>query len=72
MQETWVPFLGQKDPLEREMATHFSILAGKFHRQRSLVAYSSKGSQESDTTEQLNLPTYGYSLVFAPCSFLYV
>ena len=27
MQETWVQFLGQKDPLEKEMATHFSILA---------------------------------------------
>ena len=26
-QETWVPFLGQKDPLEKEMATHSSILA---------------------------------------------
>ena len=27
MQETWVQFLGQEDPLEKEMATHFSILA---------------------------------------------
>ena len=27
MQETWVQFLGQEDPLEEEMATHFSILA---------------------------------------------
>ena len=27
MQETWVPSLGQKDPLEEEMATHSSILA---------------------------------------------
>ena len=31
MQETRVPTLGQKDPLEKEMATHFSILAGKSH-----------------------------------------
>ena len=29
MQETWVPSLGREDPLENEMATHFSILAGK-------------------------------------------
>ena len=29
MQETWVPFLGWKDPLEKEMATHSSILAWK-------------------------------------------
>ena len=26
-QETWVRYLGQEDPLEKEMATHFSILA---------------------------------------------
>ena len=26
-QETWVQFLGQEDPLEKEMATHSSILA---------------------------------------------
>ena len=27
MQETWVQFLGWKDPLEKEIATHSSILA---------------------------------------------
>ena len=27
MQETWVQFLGQEDPLEKEMATHSSVLA---------------------------------------------
>ena len=27
MQEAWVQSLGQKDPLEKEMATHSSILA---------------------------------------------
>ena len=27
MQETWVRSLGQEDPLEKEMATHSSILA---------------------------------------------
>ena len=27
MQETWVQSLGQKDPLEKGMATHSSILA---------------------------------------------
>ena len=29
MRETWVQFLGWEDPLEKEMATHSSILAGK-------------------------------------------
>ena len=28
-QQTWVQSLGQKDPLEQEMATHSSILAWK-------------------------------------------
>ena len=27
MQESLIPFLGQEDPLEQEMATHSSILA---------------------------------------------
>jgi len=31
MQETQVLSLGQEDPLEKEMATHSSILAGEFH-----------------------------------------
>ena len=29
MQETWVQSLGQEDPMEKEMATHSSILAWK-------------------------------------------
>ena len=29
MQETWVPSLGQKDPLEQKMANYSSILAWK-------------------------------------------
>ena len=29
LQETWVQSLGWEDPLEKDMATHFSILAWK-------------------------------------------
>ena len=33
MQETWVQFLGQEDPLEKEMATHsFSCLENPMDR----------------------------------------
>ena len=39
-QETRVRSLGWEDPLEEEMATYSSILAGKSHRQRSLVDYT--------------------------------
>ena len=42
-QEKHVRSLGQEDPLEVKMATHSSILAGKFHEQRSLVGYSPWG-----------------------------
>ena len=55
MQETWVPSLGGEDPLEKEMASHSSTLAWKFHGQRSIVDYSPWGHKESDTTEQLSL-----------------
>ena len=51
MQETQLQSLGQEDPLEKEMATHSSILAGESHRQRSLVGYSLWGQEESDMTE---------------------
>ena len=32
MQETWVLSLGQEDPLEKEVATHSSILAWRIPR----------------------------------------
>ena len=34
MHETWVQSLGWEDPLEKEVATHSSILAGESHAQR--------------------------------------
>ena len=40
MQETWVWSLGQKDPLEKGMATQPVFLPGEFHEQRSLAGYS--------------------------------
>ena len=41
-------------PRELQYSTHSSILAWKFHGQRSLVGYSPKGHKESDMTEQLS------------------
>ena len=40
MQETWVQSLGWEDPLEKEIATHSSILAWRIHGQGSLEGYS--------------------------------
>ena len=45
-QETWILSLGQDDPLEKEMATCSSILAGKSCRQRSLVGSSPWGRKK--------------------------
>ena len=43
MQETQVQLLGWEDPLEKEMATHSSILAWEIQGQRRLVGYNSWG-----------------------------
>ena len=54
MQETWVQLLGQEDPLEKEMATHSSILAWRIPWTEKLGGLQSMGRKESDTTEQLH------------------
>ena len=50
MQETWVQSLGWEDPLEKAMATHFSIIT-EFHEQRNMVGYSPWDHNGSDMTE---------------------
>ena len=54
MWETRVQSLGQEDLLEKEMATHSSILAWKIPWMEEPVSYSPWGRKESDTTEQLH------------------
>ena len=51
MQETCVQFLGQEDPLEKEMTTHSSILAWRIPWTEEPGGLQSMGSQESDTTK---------------------
>ena len=46
MQETRIQSLGWEDPLEKEMATHSSVLAWRIPQ--------TKGSQALDRTQQLN------------------
>ena len=65
MQEAWVWPLGQKDPLEKEIATYSTILwrrkwqsipvflPGELHGQRRLAGYSSWDHKESDMTKQV-------------------
>ena len=45
MQETQVQSLGQKEPLEKEMATHSSILAWRIPRTEEPGELQSMGSQ---------------------------
>ena len=45
MRETWVQFLGWGDPLEKEMATHFSILAWRIPWTEEPGGLQSMGSQ---------------------------
>ena len=59
MQETQVPSLSLEDPLEKEMATHFSILAQRIlWTEEPGRLYSPWGCQESDTTKQLKLSLF--------------
>ena len=50
VQETWVQSLGQEDPLEKEMATHCSILAWRIPWREEPGGLQSMGSQESNMT----------------------
>ena len=49
MWETWVRSLGREDPLEKEMATHSSILAWKIPWTEEPGGLQSMGSQKSQT-----------------------
>ena len=46
MQKTWVWFLSKKDPLEKKMATHSSVLAWRIPWTKESGRLQSMGSQE--------------------------
>ena len=49
MRETWVRSLGREDPLEKEMATHSSILAWRIPGKEEPGGLQSTGSKKSQT-----------------------
>ena len=51
MLETWVRSLSQEDPLEKEMATHSSILTWEIPRTEELGGLQSMGHKVSHMTE---------------------
>ena len=57
VQETWEPLvwsLGEEDPLEKEMATHSSLLAWEVPWTEDLVDYSPWGRKKVDMTVHAN------------------
>ena len=54
MQEMWVRFLGQGDPLEKELSAHSSVLAWEILWTEEPDGLQSMGLQELDTTQWLN------------------
>ena len=54
-QEMWARSLGSEDPLEKEMATHSSILAWKTSWTEEPGGLQSVGHKESDTTEHTRM-----------------
>ena len=49
-QETWVRFLGQEDPMEKEMAPHSNTLPWRIPWTEEPGRLQSMGSQESNMT----------------------
>ena len=45
LRETWVQFLGREDPLEKELATHSSVLAWRIPWTKEPGGLQSTGSQ---------------------------
>ena len=70
MWETWVRSLGPEDPLEKEMATHSSILVWRIPWMEELGGLQSTGRKESDTTERhdLSFLTLSFKLTFSHSS----
>ena len=57
MQEFQVWSLGQKDPLEKEVATHSSIIAWRIPWMKDPLWLLSMGSKESDATDHAYILT---------------
>ena len=51
--ETWIQSLGQEDPLEKEMATHYSILAWEIPwTEKPYSPWGLRVKHDSETTQQ--------------------
>ena len=62
MRETWVRSLGQEDPLEKEMATHSSVLAWRIPWTEEPSRLQSMGSQRVGHDFTFTLLTLGFEI----------
>ena len=60
-QETWVQSLGQEDPLEKEIATHSSILAWEIPWTEEPSGLQSMGWKNSQSKQQQLSQQVGHS-----------
>ena len=63
VQETWIQSLSQEDPLEKEVATHSSILAWELPRTEEPGGLQSMGLEESWTQVSCE-----HALYISPCA----
>ena len=60
VKETWVQSLGGEETLEKEMATHSSILAWRIPWTEEPGGHSPRGCKELDMTEQAPMQTVAH------------
>ena len=72
MQETWVPSLGQEDPLEKGMATHFSILAWEIPWTEQPGGLQSMGLQRVGHDLMTKKQQTMNSILFCQCTTIYL
>ena len=63
VQDTWVQFLGQEDPLEKRMATHFSILAWRIPRTEEFHGITRSQTQLSNTHTHTSIKRHSKDLL---------
>ena len=74
IKETWVPSLGQEYPLEKEIATCFTIFAWKIPWKRSMAGYMSMESQRvrQDRATEHKAQLYVYRFIVKTTVFFTV
>ena len=64
MQETWVRFMAWEDPLEKGMATHFSILTWRIARTEEPRELQFMGPQRVRYDQVTNTHTHTHTLYY--------